>query len=202
MENKNLSIWEKVQKTNPKHTKQANVGGRTITSINPTFQIKQATEIFGSYGYGFGLENTNFEYKELGTTTLLVLHCDFFYKVDDTKHSFPLSGAIKMAYVSGKGREIIDDDAHKKIETDLTTKALSKLGFSSDIFMGKYDDVKYMNDIIKEFQEEESKEVKTLIANCKKVDDLKAIYNNNVDLFGANPELMNLLTATKNKLNG
>ena len=90
----------------------------------------------------------------------------------------------------------------KKIETDLTTKALSKLGFSADIFMGKYDDVKYMNDIIKEFQEEESKEVKTLIVNCKKVDDLKIIYNNNVDLFGANPELMNLLTATKNKLNG
>lgn len=202
MENKNLSIWEKVQKTNPKHTKQANVGGRTMTSINPTFQIKQATQIFGAYGCGFGLENTNFEYKEFGTTTLLILHCDFFYKVDDTKHSFPLSGAIKMAYVSGKGREIIDDDAHKKIETDLTTKALSKLGFSADIFMGKYDDVKYMNDIIKEFQEEESKEVKALINNCKKVDDLKAIYNNNVDLFGANPELMNLLTATKNKLNG
>lgn len=202
MENKNLSIWEKVQKTNPKHTKQANVGGRTMTSINPTFQIKQATQIFGSYGAGFGLENTNFEYKEFGTTTLLILHCDFFYKVDDTKHSFPLSGAIKMAYVSGKGREIIDDDAHKKIETDLTTKALSKLGFSADVFMGKYDDVKYMNDIIKEFQEEESKEVKALINNCKKVDDLKVIYNNNVDLFGANPELMNLLTATKNKLNG
>ena len=167
MENNNLSIWEKVQKTNPKHTKQANVGGRTMTSINPTFQIKQATEIFGAYGCGFGLENTNFEYKEFGTTTLLVLHCDFFYKVDDAKHSFPLSGAIKMAYVSGKGREIIDDDAHKKIETDLTTKALSKLGFSADIFMGKYDDVKYMNDIIKRSEEHTSELQSPMYLVCR-----------------------------------
>ena len=200
MEN-NLSIWEKVQKTNPKFTKETVLGGRKITSINPTFQIKNATHVFGMYGKGFGLENLKHEFKEFGTTTLLILHCNFFYFIDGEKNTFELSGSIKMAYVSKTGNQIIDDDAFKKIETDLTTKALSKLGFNADVFMGKYDDVKYMNDIIKEFQEQEIKEVKSLISKCEKVDGLKEIYNNNLDLFNTNPELLNLLTATKNKLN-
>ena len=45
----------------------------------------------------------------------------------------------------------VDDDLAKKVETDSLTKSLSKLGFSADIFLGRYDDVRYVAEITKEF---------------------------------------------------
>ena len=39
----------------------------------------------------------------------------------------------------------------KKMETDVTTKALSKLGFNADVFMGLYDDNRYVNQMKEEF---------------------------------------------------
>ena len=46
---------------------------------------------------------------------------------------------------------MLDDNFAKKIETDTLTKAISKLGFNADIFMGKFDDVRYLAEITKEF---------------------------------------------------
>ena len=45
----NLDLWNKVEKTNPKYTKKANVKGNNITAIAPQYQIKNVTEQFGSY---------------------------------------------------------------------------------------------------------------------------------------------------------
>lgn len=199
MEN-HLSIWEQVEKTNPKFTKETNLGGRKITSINPTFQIKNATQIFGMYGKGFGLENLKHEYKEFGTTTLLILDCSFFYYIEDKKYSFELSGAIKIAYVSKNGVQILDEDAFKKIETDLTTKALSKLGFNADVFMGKYDDLKYMNDIVKDFKNKEIESLQDKIKTSKNLIDLKELYNSNIDIITENPFLSNLFTERKQEI--
>jgi len=44
----------------------------------------------------------------------------------------------------------IDKDWAKKIETDVTTKALSKLGFNADIFKGNWDDDKYVQERVNE----------------------------------------------------
>lgn len=46
---------------------------------------------------------------------------------------------------------MLDDNFAKKIETDTLTKAISKLGFNADIFMGKFDDVRYLKEITAEF---------------------------------------------------
>jgi hypothetical protein len=40
----------------------------------------------------------------------------------------------------------VDGDAGKKALTDGITKALSYLGFNSDVFMGKFDDNKYVQE--------------------------------------------------------
>jgi hypothetical protein len=45
----------------------------------------------------------------------------------------------------------IDDNFAKKLETDALTKAISKLGFNADIFMGKFDDQRYLDEVNKEF---------------------------------------------------
>jgi hypothetical protein len=64
----------------------------------------------------------------------------------------------------------IDDNYAKKLETDALTKALSKLGFNADIFLGKFDDVRYVDEMKEEFNfvakvkipSERLKECKTL----------------------------------------
>ena len=46
-----------------------------------------------------------------------------------------------------------NDECHKKLRTDALTKSLSMLGFNADVFMGKFDDNKYVAKMNKEFKE-------------------------------------------------
>ena len=143
----NLDLWHKVEKTNPKYTKQANVGGNKITSIAPQYQIMNVTEQFGSYGKTWGFKNIELDYTLVPEFNLIVFKAIFFYPDGE----FPTINSIKMFMDNAKLK--IDDNFAKKLETDTLTKAISKLGFNADIFMGKFDDTRYLAEITKEFAE-------------------------------------------------
>jgi len=146
----NLELWDKVGTTDPKMTKEVKFG-RKFTAIDPIYQIRKATEQFGSYGKGFGLREIvhNFtDFVDERGNSVLITSAIFFYPGGE----FPLTTSSKM--FTGKEPKY-DEDVFKKIETDLTTKALSKLGFNADVFLGKFDDNKYVAD---RFQEEAIKE--------------------------------------------
>ena len=49
--------------------------------------------------------------------------------------------------VQGKGYLKVDDEFAKKVQTNAITKGLSALGFNSDVFEGKFDDNKYVNEM-------------------------------------------------------
>ena len=147
METNNLELWHKVEKTNPKYTKQANVGGNKITSIAPQYQIMNVTEQFGIYGKSWGFKNIELDYTLASEFNLIVFKGTFFYPNGE----FPIINSIKMFMDNAKTK--IDDNFAKKLETDALTKAISKLGFNADIFMGKYDDTRYLAEITKEFAE-------------------------------------------------
>lgn len=143
----NLYLWHKVEKTNPKYTKQANVGGNKITSIAPQYQIMNVTEQFGSYGKTWGFKNIELDYTLVPEFNLIVFKAIFFYPDGE----FPTINSIKMFMDNAKLK--IDDNFAKKLETDTLTKAISKLGFNADIFMGKFEDTRYLAEIKKEFAE-------------------------------------------------
>ena len=143
----NLGLWHKVEKTNPKYTKQANVGGNKITSIAPQYQIMNVTEQFGSYGKTWGFKNIELDYTLVPEFNLIVFKAIFFYPDGE----FPTINSIKMFMDNAKLK--IDDNFAKKLETDTLTKAISKLGFNADIFMGKFDDTRYLAEVTKEFAE-------------------------------------------------
>lgn len=149
----NLKLWNAVEKTNPKYTKQANVGGNKITSIAPQYQIMNVTEQFGSYGKTWGFKNIELDYTLVPEFNLIVFKAIFFYPDGE----FPTINSIKMFMDNAKTK--IDDNFAKKLETDTLTKAISKLGFNADIFMGKFDDVKYLAEVTKEFASNEPKEI-------------------------------------------
>lgn len=144
-ENKNLELWHSVEKTNPSYTKNANVGGNKITSISPQFQIMNVTEKFGSYGKTWGFKNIELDYSLVNRLDLVVFKAIFFYPNGE----FPIINSIKLFMDNAKTK--VDDNFAKKIETDALTKAISKLGFNADIFMGKFDDVRYVADLNAEF---------------------------------------------------
>jgi hypothetical protein len=59
---------------------------------------------------------------------------------------------------SGKrnnGKAFTDEDAPKKSVTDGLIKALSMIGFAGDIFLGRYDDSKYVADLKREIANEQ-----------------------------------------------
>jgi len=143
----NLELWNKVEKTNPKYTKQANVGGNKITSIAPQYQIMNVTEQFGSYGKTWGFKNIELDYTLVSEFNLIIFKAIFFYPDGE----FPTINSIKMFMDNAKTK--IDDNFAKKIETDALTKCISKLGFNADIFMGKFDDTRYLAEVTKEFAE-------------------------------------------------
>jgi len=162
MENNNLELWNKVEKTNPKYTKKANVGGNQITSIAPQYQIMNVTEQFGSYGKTWGFKNIELDYTLVPEFNLIVFKAIFFYPDGE----FPTINSIKMFMDNAKTK--IDDNFAKKLETDTLTKAISKLGFNADIFMGKFEDTRYLAEITKEFSEKPA----PIKLSQKAIDDL------------------------------
>jgi len=146
----NLDLWNKVCKTDPAHTKQANVRGNKITAIAPQAQIMAATEQFGPYGLSWGFKDIKLSFDMLEKTGIVVFQGVFFYSTADRKRDeFPIISSIS-AYKDGAMTKP-DADFAKKVETDALTKALSKIGFNADVFMGLYDDHKYVAEMQEEF---------------------------------------------------
>lgn len=139
--NKNLTLWSSVETTDPEYTTKVNQRGG-FTAIGAQYQIKNATETFGPFGSGFGVRNES--YTPILGDNLIVYTAEFFYRYKNgsaevTEGSFPISSSIKTMM----GNKI-DDDCIKKVATDALTKGLSKLGFNADVFMGRFDDNKYV----------------------------------------------------------
>lgn len=190
----NLKLWKLVEKTDPKYTKNAKVGGNAITSISPQFQIMNVTEQFGSYGSTWGFRNIELDYslvnvpyfkdktegsypnikvvgKEESYMGLVVFKAIFFYPNGE----FPIINSISLFTNNEKTK--IDDNFAKKIETDALTKAISKLGFNADIFMGKFDDVRYVEEMKKEFAPviDYTKQIE-LISKCQTQEELASVF--------------------------
>lgn len=141
----NMKLWNAVEKTNPKYTKQVGFG-RKFTTVNAQYQVRCATEQFGAFGKGWGIENEFFQPIIEG---LIGYTAKLWWKDSEGKHSFDINASISTHSKSGK----LDDECFKKVTTDALTKGLSKLGFNADVFMGQYDDNKYVAQVRKEFSD-------------------------------------------------
>ena len=170
--NTNLELWNKVEKTNPKYTKKANVKGNNITSIAPQYQIKNVTEQFGVYGKTWGFKYLDFDYTLVDSVGIVVLHAVFFFPDGE----FPIKNAQSIFMDNAKTK--VDDNFAKKLETDTLTKAISKLGFNADIFMGLFDDVKYLQQVTDEYSKEwaTTENLKNAKAKGFTIEDVKKKY--------------------------
>ena len=143
----NMKLWKSVETTDPKFTKKVNQRGG-FTAIGAQYQLRTATETFGPFGWGWGVKDERIEkWEDAGIAvyqaTLWYVPAEFKKGIPVIKEEpseFPIHSSIKY---HSNGR--VDDDFMKKVATDALTKGLSKLGFNADVFMGKFDDNKYVN---------------------------------------------------------
>lgn len=170
----NLKLWNLVEKTNPEHTSTAKISGRTVTSIDAYIQIKNATEQFGVYGETWGLKDSSMEFKDIGETVMCIYKAVFFAP----KIEFPIYNSIKVTYrTSGDSGYIkVDDDFAKKVETNTITKALSKLGFNTDVFMGKFEDAMYLEEVSEDFAEQKLEKYKEKLLKAESIDKLQKAF--------------------------
>lgn len=142
----NMRIWSAVEKTNPAHTKQVNQRGG-FTAISANYQIMRATEVFGPVGEGWGYDCGEPIFQD----TLMIVPVTLWHSGDRTKTFGPMFGCEEWKDKNGR----VDSDAPKKATTDAITKLLSHLGFNADVFLGRFDDQKYVQQVTREFAEAE-----------------------------------------------
>ncbi len=155
-----LELWEKVEKTDPEHTKAFTKGGGFKgTAIKPIYLIKKATELWGPAGYKWGWEIVservddgapllNASGERVGCEKLHSVLIDLYYPTDDKNRSGQVKSyghTILCGQRSG-GQFFTDDEAPKKSLTDAIGKALHYLGFSADVYFGQFDGSKYESD--------------------------------------------------------
>ncbi len=141
--NNTMDLWNQVCKTNPAFTKRVKQRGG-FTAICAQSQIMEATQQWGPYGSSWGLRDVKMDFETLRENNTCLYAAVFYYPGG----SFDVNNAIQ--YLSS---DRIDDDFAKKVETDTLTKALSRLGFNADVFLGLFDDQRYINARINEVAE-------------------------------------------------
>jgi hypothetical protein len=140
---KNLAIWNAVATTDPAHTKKVNQRGG-FTAISAHYQVMRATEQFGPVGIGWGYVNG----EPIWQDSLCVVPVTIWH--GDRSNTFgPIYGAAEW-----RNGTRIDSDAPKKAATDGLTKGLSHLGFNADVFLGRFDDSKYVDELRREYAEQ------------------------------------------------
>lgn len=132
MSEDNMKLWQSVCETDPAITKPVAYGQRKFTAIDAYSQILTATGIWGPVGTGWGW-SAAFEIVE----GLCIATIQMWYGGDREK-VFTTVGSAKVGN---------DGEAPKKALTDGITKGLSYLGFNADVFLKKFDDNKYVEEM-------------------------------------------------------
>ncbi len=196
----NLDLWDKVKTTDPDYTKKVSFG-RSFTSISPQYQIMKATEQFGAYGSGWGFESCDMDFSQTESLGLVLVKAVFFYVVGDKTNTFPVNNSWPVKQ-STKLDAKIDPDFIKKAETNTMSKALSKLGFSADIFMGEFDNPDYVQAISNEFALEKAED--KIEEKAKQEEEHEEWVNSSLELIGGcqtENELRKLFTGLVRKAN-
>lgn len=156
----NMKIWDQVETTDPDMTERVNFGQFKFTTIDAMYQVRQATRVLGPCGIGWGLRNQKYEVLHIDPAdphySLLLFTAEFWYKLDGQEGACDVAADIELFENTKNGWKRVSDPS-KKVRTDCLTKGLSWLGFSADVFLGRFDDAKYVQRLQQEKRAEELK---------------------------------------------
>jgi hypothetical protein len=143
-----LELWNKVEKTPVEHTKPITGKSYSGNSPKPHYLVRRATETFGPCGIGWGFTVVDERIEPgPGEERMHIARVRVWYKWNGERGEVEHIGGTPFAGVRKSGAAFMDEDAPKKSVTDALVKALSMIGFAGDIFLGRYDDSKYMAEL-------------------------------------------------------
>lgn len=151
----NLALWNAVADIDPRETKAIVGKPYKGTSPKPHYLTKLATEKLGPAGKGFGWDVVAEGFQPIGEELLHWCRIRFWWMDGDERRSFEEYGQTMALLKKRDGSFMSDEDAPKKSLTDARTKALSHIGFAANIFLGRWDDSKYVDDLKAEYREAE-----------------------------------------------
>lgn len=150
-ETKNLRYWDQFSDIDPKYTKAITGKPYKGTSPNPHYVIRCLTEMFGPVGEGFGWDVEAEGFEHIGEEVLHWCRIRFWH---GTGKGFSAYGQTK-ALMKTRNGFMSDEDAPKKSLTDAITKAAAQVGVASNIFLGRWDDSKYVAEVNAEYRAKE-----------------------------------------------
>jgi len=166
----NLDIWKRYEDIDPSFTKAISGKAYKGTSPNPHYVIKCLTDLFGPVGIGFGWEVLQEDFTPLGDE---VLHwCRIRFWHTERQHYYDAYGQTKAVMKTRNGL-MVDEDAPKKSLTDAIIKAASQVGIAANIFLGRWDDQKYVADLKDEYSRDETHQKPS---SAPKNDEARALY--------------------------
>ncbi len=148
----NMRHWTRFENIDPEFTKPITGKAYKGTSPNPQYVIRCLTEIFGPVGEGFGWEVLAEGFMPLGDEILHWCRINFWHT--DRGNTYQSYGQTK-ALMKTKSGLLSDEDAPKKSLTDAVIKAASHLGIAANIFLGRWDDQKYVQEVAAEYRKAE-----------------------------------------------
>lgn len=148
----NLATWNRFADIDPAFTKPITGKAYKGTSPNPQYVIRCLTELFGPVGEGFGWEVVQEGFMPLGDEILHWCRVRFWHGKRD--NWFESYGQTKALMKTRNGL-MSDEDAPKKSLTDAIIKAASHLGIAANIFLGRWDDQKYVEDVADSYREKD-----------------------------------------------
>lgn len=154
----NTKYFDRWGKTDPAITKEVRKGGRTFRAIDCYQQILIATKEWGPMGK-WGFKDIN-----LSTADPFATFTGTFFYPDG---EFGICNSIDM-YIRPRDKPPrVDSDWGKKLMTDSMTKAFSYLLMNADIFLGKFDDNKYVEERKQDVAKDTLEECKVVYTRCK-----------------------------------
>lgn len=139
----NTDLWDKVSKTNPKHTSEfKRPGGFKGTAIKPLYVVQKATEIWGPMGGLWGAEHVDHVIQ--GDSVFV--RARVWYPGATGRATVEHWGGDVLTKKSGEAI-IPNDEAFKMAFTDAVGKCLSMLGFCADVHLGMFSDSKYVREM-------------------------------------------------------
>lgn len=159
----NMRIWDEVAEVPAEFCKTFHPNGDEsveLTSVTPMYYFRQATEMWGPYGIGWGVEILTDEIicDKSEQPVLHTMKVQLWYDgpkprrvlgpgsmvPDPLERYVPGVGCTPLQYTDDSGQQRWDDDFNKKTLTDAITNALSRLGFGAEIRLKNREGDKYL----------------------------------------------------------
>lgn len=144
----NLSVWNSVKRPPKDALRSISFGAlKGKSDIDPMWRIKAMTEQFGPCGIGW-----KYEIKRIwnepapGNQTFAFAEVAIYIRDGETwSDGIPGVGGNMLAQIA-KGNVKENDEGYKMAVTDALGNAMRNLGVAADIYMGKFDGSKYVDE--------------------------------------------------------